>query len=115
MTKKERNDILFCRPEFISGSFFLKTKEEISDQVRNDMIEIKAEIATGTTCHLPKARKELRNGSGAVGLPQGLKAHLIKARKGLHSGFFLVSSYVLKIVFVSSALYYLCLLAFWEW
>ena len=31
-------------------------------QVQHDKIETKDEIATGTTCHLPKARKRVRNG-----------------------------------------------------
>jgi len=40
---------LFCHPEFISGSILsLKTKDEIPDQARNDRIETKDEIATGS-------------------------------------------------------------------
>ena len=48
-------------------------------QVQHDKIETKDEIATGTTCHLPKARKRVRNGEEDAEPRLGIKQSRKKA------------------------------------
>ena len=46
MLKQVQHDILFCHPEFISGSIFFENKREMLKQVQHDNIGIpKQELA----------------------------------------------------------------------